>query len=236
MNLTYSIKLDRKTLVGAEIDQLFDEIEVAVNSGQVEPHNVSFGAIDYRVLSRPPKFALGADFGYPVPLTTGALTAGYYPIQETKLLHDSTHTEANNRDVLHQGVTHVLAIVSALDSSYSNSATRLCIGVSTDAGATWTPIATETSRPLGESCGKAVRVYNTPEQTHYITGAAGYKPFNQNFDRPIVLVASFGGEVANTASANVNAFCIMADANTFSFTSTPLLKGVFFLNARERGF
>lgn len=236
MPVAFSVELDRKKLVKTELELLFAELLAAINVTRVEPQDITFSTIQYRHLKVVPKIGLSQQFGYPEDISFRGPFTSFYEVSESILYHDSSHTAAPNRDVPDQGVVHVSAVLFISDVGDSVTITRATIGVSNDDGVTWTPLTT-VSRPFGLNAGECIRVFDTPGQLHYHTGIAGYYGFNGvNFDRGIVLTASLGGDVENASLAGRTAFCVMTDTTVTGPGGRPLLAGVIFLNARERGF
>ena len=242
MNVNYSTPLDAKTVKSTELDARFTELTTEINTNKVTPGQVVSQAVDYRVLQYPVKIELAREFGYPSNMTLSAAFAGYYAITQSILLHDSTHTTASDRNKTGRPVVQVQGRIWAVDvqdgdATYSAAMKRFCIGTSTDAGATWTPRLVS-DFPVGESCGKIRRIYDTVPQPHYMTSVVSYFPFNFSFDRSIDPIASFGGDIEDASLAAINAFCVMVNSTSVGGVANekPCLFGQITLNARERGF
>lgn len=237
MNIIYPRTLNQRLVSDDDLDIMFLELKNGINTDKFSQNNVEPGAINYRTLKVPPKISLARRFGYPGALTFSAAFGGFYAVEESVLLHDSSHASASDRDQADRPVVQVTARLYfndvGSDATYLHALSACRIGVSQDGGATWVSLS-NTGRPVGPTCGYARRMYDTVFQRHYMDDTPGYLPFNANFDRGIQLVASFGGAVENVSIANKNAYCIMIDDIT-NFDHGYFF-GYFWLNARERGY
>lgn len=233
MKVTYAGPLDEKKVIAADLGGRFSVITAAV-AAKVNRENIGPNTFDHRtMLAQPLKIGLARYFGYPDAITDGGLFGGYRVINESRIYHEPFSASATDRGVTGRPVVQARARVSLIETNgLKLNISRLCIGKSTDGGATWTPLTT-TSRPTGQSCGYAYRVFDTPLQNNYWSGVVNYYPFNANFDRGVELVASFGGDVSNSAALLTDLYCVMV--NDFTNLNRYLF-GSIFLNAREKVF
>ena len=230
---------DRKLVVKAELQALFDALGTQVNTTLLSPDVVDPNALEYRHLAYPPKIGLMID-KKPLTIDSSVAYGGWY-VTDAQLRHASTHSSAPNGPVNNQGVVHVRALVGmagAHSATYPTVPTQACIGYSTDNGATWVALPTATSRDLGYGSGACVPMYATRSMTHYMTGAAGYVPPNHPTDRAIELAVSFGGEGGVTVNpTTIDRYAIMMNGYGAGFSDNVFtLWGILELNARELGF
>lgn len=231
--LVYSRQVDPKKLVLLDLTTSLTELSTYVNTTKIPPEDVAPREIEYRSLSQTPRFTLARKFGRcenNVSLTYSAMFGGYYVVLQSVVAHSATLSSGNNNGETLKPVVHVMARVMAGDVSYSNLINRVTIGYSTDGGTTWTPLS-NVSRPLAWSGGKVRRVFNNIPQAHFWTGINVYVPFNAPMDRPITVVASFGGSISNGNPLGITHYAVMVN-NT---NDAKLLAGVLFLTARDNG-
>lgn len=237
MSFSFTIELDRRRLVGTEVQQRFDDLEDFVNVTQFDPENVEVEAVDYRLTAEPMKINLMTT---PAWFTLGALVAGWYPVTNHVLKHKSTHANAPNVDGQSiYPVVLVRGVASFVGANRATLLTMVCLGVRAAAVDPWIPLdgvsGVDTRRTLGRGRGDARPFYATrTTQPHYITGAATYSPVDYPTDTLVEVVAHFGGTLnSHRNPVNTDEYCLMVNdvlANDVQGW------GWLELDARERGF
>lgn len=236
MNL--STDLDRRVLKSAEVQALFDDLELAVNTTLLSPSSFEKLCTEYRSLLETPTFGLMATAD---PLVVGVVAfGGWYPCTNTILQHDSSHPGAPNFDGGNFPVVLVAGSVGFVGACRGGGVpTSVCIGRSADGGATWEPLdgtagRKRTQRELGANAGRDYPFYASPAQTHYITNAANYRPKNYPSEKMVDVMAAFGGDRDSAGDPTAyNAFCLMVDG---ALSNSCQGWGWLTLDARERGF
>lgn len=227
--IEYGITLDSEKVDDNELDTLFGALDYYVNTTKLHATSLDPMSLEYRSLEMATDIWLSSEFSYPNISSTGPNAEGYYTITESILSWQTTLTHAANKDVDNQPVGQVVAYLYGADAGkLASSAFKFRIGVYD--GAVWTTLPT-TMRHFGQGCGDQNHIYNLMVNSHYLENTPGYIPFNHARDRGIVLLASFGGEVRNSATPGVQKVAVMCQAT--AGISVDLVDGVIFLCARE---
>lgn len=227
--IDFGIELDLEKVDDGELDTLFGVLATYVNTTKLHVKSLDPDAIEYRSLKMATEIWLSAEFSYSSVNTTGPNGEGYYTITESILAWQTTITHAQNKDVDNQPVCQVVAYLYGAEAGIDAAAAyKFRIGIYD--GATWTTLPT-TFRHFGQGCGDQNRVWDNMVNNHYMTGDAGYVPFNHARDRGIVLVASFGGEVRNAPTVGIQKVSVMCAADVG--INVDMVDGVIFLCARE---
>lgn len=212
---SYTSLLDQDVVKSSELDTLFAQLGAWYNAPSLEEDNVEPNVVEYRHTNRPLSLELMRQFSKLTGnITFGGAFGGYYPILESVLTLDlGAVTSYNNRNEGNMPVGLVTAKVHCSAGFAPNASTiaNFIIGVSTDAGTTWTSIPA-TRRPVGLINGGSHCILDGP-QPNYMTGVTGYIPKNYAMDKHIILIASLGGRYKDADSNGPRMFCVMADSN-----------------------
>lgn len=202
-----SLTLPNKVLAvvsKADLDAQFTAISDYVNTTKITVQAVEPQGIEYRHLSKPVKINLMVDKD---PVVIGATGYGGWYASNAVLKHVSAGSDGSYPVVFVEGM------VGCTNANAGAGYPTMCaIGISTDAGATWSVILA-TKRDLGNGCGDAIPYYDAVLQPHYLTEAANALPVNIPSDRPVELLATFGGEKSMGSLASINQYCVMFDAD-----------------------
>lgn len=227
--IDYGIELDLEKVDDNELDTLFGALSYYVNTTKLHVKSLDPNAVEYRSLEMATDIWLSAEFSYPNHATTGPNGEGYYTITNSILSWQTTLTHAHNKNVDNQPVCQVVAYLYGADAEkVAAAAFKFRIGIYD--GANWTTLPT-TMRHFGQGCGDQNRVYSLMVNAHYMSNTPGYIPFNHARDRGILLLASFGGEVRNSATVGIQKVSVMCQSS--GAISTQMVDGVIFLCARE---
>lgn len=226
MKIEYDQKLNPTYLLEAEVQNMFDELENHLNGPNIEPENdVGYQQVRYRHLATPPRKCLSSEALVPDINFNGPYTA-YYVLEQTAIHVTPSVTSQPNYYTSNRPVLQAAAYVWMTDSGAPGVLTRLCIGYSTDNEVTYVPLVND-SRPCGPTCGDSTPAFNGA-QRHYWTGDVGYYPINQTSDNPILLLASFGGEVRSAATTGITHIAVMADDNSYGDSYMKVILFVWF--------
>ena len=216
--MKYTSELDRRKLLSTEVQGRFDDIDAWVNTHLLEARAVPPFGISARniVGARTINLCSQRD-----PVTVaGVPSLGWYK-SDLAVAHQAALSGQHHHD---DGITsyptvEVTAFVGVTDSDPTKVGLyKMCIGVTTDGGVTWTPLdgtgpLKRSQREFGDGCGTSPNYYATVMQTHYMTGLNGYYPKNFPSDRAVRLVATFGGDSDSFGDPTViNGYCVMFNA------------------------
>lgn len=236
--MKYSIVLDPRIVKKPDFVALRLDILAQINSTKLDARLLEKQGIEYRHILDAPTFNY---MRRAEPLTVGVVNfGGWFAITNLILRHVATQDNAPNAD---GGSFPILDFHASLGfvgaDRVLGAPTKLCIGVSSDDGVTWTPLdgaggTLRTQRFLGDGSGYALPNYATPSQPHYLTGAPGYRPINYPSERMVDLVAAFGGDYgSHGAPSGINAYTVMVDGDVSDDCQG---WGYTKLDAREDGY
>lgn len=238
MSFRFTVEIDRRKLVLAEVQTRFDDLEDFVNVTQFDPENVEVEAVDYRLTAEPLKINL---MTRPAYFDLGALVAGWYPVNNHMLEHISTHANAPNVDgqSIYPSVL-VRGVASFVGACRLTPLTMVCLGVRFSGAFPWTPLdgvaGVDTRRTLGRGRGDARPYYNPRQpQPHYMQQlVANWTPPDYPTDALVEVVAHFGGTLnSHRNPTQVGQYCLMVnDVLADDIQGWGWLE----LDARERGF
>jgi hypothetical protein len=195
--------LDKRVVSRDEIQAMLDALEAGINTNGFNENDVIPGGIKHRHLKNQPRPCLFTRVTHLDTILVTAFAAdgdNWYAVKGNQFEVDIPHSFQNNRVIGLQPVFNVMASYRQVDGGNArNDVDRVCIGYSTDGGTNYTPIIAS-MRPAGFSCGSSPGYFDSYAQNHYMTGAGGWYPPSEKFDRNVQLAASFGGFPQDAAS------------------------------------
>lgn len=226
MKVSYDQRLNPISLLEVEVQNMMDELEDHLNAPSIEPEqDVGYQQVRYRHLAEPPRKSLSSESIVP-DINFDGPYATYYVLEQTAIHVTPAVASQPNYYTATRPVLQAAAYVWMTDSGAPGVLTRLCIGYSTDNETTYVPLVND-SRPCGPTCGDSTPAFNGA-QLHYWTGDIGYYAQNQTNDNPILLLASFGGDVKSAATTNITHVAVMADDNSYGDSTMKVVLFVWF--------